>query len=1288
MKNKFIKVISSLLIVAFLVSLMTVFASAETGSGESVDVSEVDLLINRTFDEGWDYTNGFTGGSEKNNNFYIDYEETSDYNYNYFLRMEASNGSDGFLVFNYASYVQKTNGTVVKMSFKADDECNVSGVEGGVGRILYAYTGTKEIMSLLAIKDGYLCVYTDKNDNLEPVAPLTNDWLDIAFVFDWDEDDFFFTFYYGENYAQSFVVSYPFKTVGDAGFTSFRLGLPSTTGADAIAERIGTSYCVDNFQVYQNTKALLDNETLDAMGAGELVNRIAEKPINIMSGTGKSTAQLLEEALCMKVGVDYVLFRNEKRAIFDGTYGAPEFIDGNIMISLDLLLDYIGFPYYVHADKLSYDITTGTSKTNLIAGRDSASVNGERVELNVAPGFVTEGDKSYLVIALDDIETLFPGWLVTYDDMGLIIVYEDLTPDNAEDNEEIVNRENNLTTMVDIMKKFIFINVTEDANGYTLKEAESYTATGLMVYNDVKAHTNNFKHPYIAADQATFDKLYKVYTAVPGTEHYDEKAKAYLDSLLPYAENFYNEVAELNADGSYKQIKPEKIPVNEYSDGKNPDPSDPTDKTVADTSDGYDPDGGRLNSIGDHAVKLQYLAFGYQITRDEKYAKLAYDWAVALGEWEHWGPGHFLNCAEATLTYSMSYDWLYNAYFELHGQAGVDKIAQIIFEKGVHDGYVSSSGKTCEHPRSLGDGSRYHTANSNWNAVCSAGMIAGSLAIMEYDQYATERNYLVGNNMINLAQHGLDEYAPDGSYIESASYWAYGTNYFFRMVMSLYSATGKDYGFMDTWGIDKTCYYACQIESSDGRIWNYHDGGADGFTNGGLGRQDTSTFFFVGKMLGDNGLIAIRQQHLGAAVNRKSITIYDMLYYPFEAVSEKVELPLDYHMDGIDAFVSRSSWETGAMYTGLMGGLNNVNHGQLDSGNFIYHNKGIVWFMDLGSDQYNAYGYFGSSRNNYYRCNAEGQNVVCLVSDPENVKFGQYSGAGGNITDTYINEHGSYAILDNTSVYLDNAVFARRGIFVTNDRNTVVVQDEITFKMIEEVYWIAHTAHKIEIDDTGRVAYLTAKNANGESYTLRASLVARTRAFSFSQLTADQFLLSATFGPKESVNKGGVAEYSRAGISRLLIRGDQVLSFNVAVAFEVITGDKENAAPVAYEWTPMGSWEPYAVSTDESDVNQLREEPSDPSVVKTVTARAEALYEDGSAFSDKLSNFFRFLCQVRYTIDFYGSDLPTNLIDYYDTYLDLEEAYEEFREVVNENVNLTCSFASRLQGEEAEAEEE
>lgn len=1284
MKNKFRKLISSILIIAFLVSAFSLLVSAETVTGEAVDTSEVELLINRNFDEGWDYTNGFTGGNEKGNSFYIDYEQTSDYGYNYFLRAEGASALEGFLIFNFTSYVQKTNGTVIKMSLKADDVCNVSGLNDEIGRIFYGLSATKQTVNLLAIKNSMLCVYTDaEGTTVEPIAPLTNEWLDLAFVFDWDQSSFYLTVYYGENYEQSMVVTYPYASAGDTGFTSVRIALPAA-GTDIAAEnRMGASYCLDNFQIYQNTKSILTNSTVDSLGFGELINRLAEKTILIQSGTEKTAAQLLEEALCMKIGVDYALFKNKKTPIFDGTYGAPSVIDGNVMVPLELILDYIGFPYYVHADKLSYDITTGTSKTNLIAGRDSASVDGERVELTVAPGFITEGDKSYLVIALDDVEKLFPGWLVTYDSMGLIIVYEDLTPENLDDNKEIVGRTENLTVMVDLMKKFVFDTVVEDENGNTLKADAAYNATANEIYNDVKKNTNNFAHPYIGANQATFDKLNKVYSAVAGTEHYNEAAKAYLATLVGEAEAFYNQVADLNENGSYNSIKESEIPVNVYSDNRNPNSTDPSDKTVADTPDGYDPLGGRLDEIGKFAEKIRILAFAYQATRDVKYAQLAYDWSLALGEWVHWGPAYFTDCAEAAYAFSVGYDWLYNIYKELYGQDGVDAIARIIFENGVHEGYISSSGKTCEHARSKGDESRYSTLTTNVNAVCSSAMVTACLAIMDYDEYAEERNYLLGNNIINLANYGLDQYAPDGSYMESATYWAYGTNYFFRMVMSLVSAAGTDYGFMDTWGIDRTCYYAAQIESSDGNIWNYNDGGFDGIS-GALASQDTSLFFFAGTMLGDSNLLAIRQHHLTGFAKPKAVTICDMLYYPFDGVSVDAELSLDYYMEGIDAFVSRSSWEEGAMYTGIMGGVNNGSHAQIDSGNFIYHNKGIVWFMDLGSDDYNASGYLGASRNTYYRVNAEGQNVVCLVSDPTNIKYGQYTQAGGIITSTYSDEYGSYAIIDNTSVYLDSAVFARRGIFVTNDRNTVVVQDEITFKMIEDVYWIAHTAQRIEIDSSKRVAYLTGTNENGERYTLRATLVARTRAFLFSQVSANQPILESTVSSEDVLKKGGVPEYSRNQISRLVIEGSKVLSFNVAVAFEIITGDRETAPEVGYEWTSMGAWQPYPTAEAGSDINQPRETPTDPNVVQTLTMKAETIYEDETAFSENITQFFRYLCQVRYTIDFYGSDLPPSLIDYYDLYGDLEDAYEEFTDIVNESIESTHQIVGKLRGEISE----
>jgi FKBP-type peptidyl-prolyl cis-trans isomerase len=83
------------------------------------------------------------------------------------------------------------------------------------------------------------------------------------------------------------------------------------------------------------------------------------------------------------------------------------------MIPLPLLLDFINYPYYVHGE--SYDITTGTSATYITIGRSTANVDGVRVDLSVAPGYLTnEEGKQVPVIAAADIPSIFPGWLLTY----------------------------------------------------------------------------------------------------------------------------------------------------------------------------------------------------------------------------------------------------------------------------------------------------------------------------------------------------------------------------------------------------------------------------------------------------------------------------------------------------------------------------------------------------------------------------------------------------------------------------------------------------------------------------------------------------------------------------------------------------------------------------------------------------------------------------------------------------------------------------------------------------------
>lgn len=1266
MKNKLSKIISSLLILSFLIAAFSVFSFAEdtagdstTGSGDSTE--NMTVLFNRTFEDGWDYKNGFQYVSLGNNNACIDFEEDALGKYNYYVRFEALSTSALNARINFGAdavtHGSKANvpGTVVEFSVKADDVAKL----GNIVRMTTA-VNRKDINMLDINADGELVVFKGYTGGDLNLGVLGNEWVNIAYIFDWQQDDLAVTvkvgYGLGNGYTDSYELVMNYTSSGDLGMYYLYFGIPTSTArADKTASSSkGMSFCMDNLKVYQGVRSI---QTLDVAtyGYGSGVNTLAEKVIDIQESAGvKSKAQLLEDSLAMKVGVEYALIRNVRysllsnadRSEYSGAYGAPAKQGDNVLVPLQLVLDYIGFPSYIHPDGESFDITTGSSTTYITLGRDSATVDGERIELNSAPGYLENGDGTkYLAIALDDVPVLFPGWLAIYDDMGLIIIYEDQTPDNTDDNEPIVNRSEDLTTMVDIMKKFVFDTVSaEDA-------AEGYTANGELIANDTKKNTNSFTHPYIMANASTFSGLAAKYALTEGQAGYNATLKAYIKSIIDEADAYYAEYANAPA-GVYAGIKEDKEP-SAYT-----------------TSDGYDVNG-KMPELVEYASILPTLAFAYQITGNANYAKLAYDWSVALGQWSHWGPGYFVHCAETASYYSIAYDWLYNAYKSLG--LDTDVIANAIYELAVHDGYISSIGKNCEHARSLGDLSAYVTKTDHTNAVGTAGMIISSLAILDYvngenaaEGALDETLYLLGNNIQNLITYGLDIYAPDGSYIESPTEWEYGTSNLFRMIMALTSATGTDYGLMNTWGLDKTCYYAVQIESSDGYIWNYNE--SYEYTS-----LNPDMMYFVGSALGDSNLLAIRNKQLEKG---KAVTVYDLLYYPAEEITEEPELSLDYTMEAMDAFVSRSDWSDGAMYTGLMGGMNNVTNGQIDSGNFIYHNKGIIWVMDLGAENPAVSGYDTlSNRYKYYRASAEGHNVVLVTSQQTDIAYGQYSGAGGVLTKTFENEHGSYAILNNSSVYLSIVSYANRGILITNDRNTVVVQDELSFVKVQSVAWVMHTAANVSIDDTGRVAYLTQKGEDGKTYTLRATLVSQRPDFVFTKKPVNQPLLTAT-------TQNGAGEYSRDGITRLSIEATTI-SFDVAIVFEMIENAQSEEA-VGYEWTNMVEWEPAAPKTDEGDnggtTTSTRPTPN-VNDIKTSTSTAESILKRDTAFTERLSALYNALVTVEYTLKSNPLEsLSSALQTAYADYLDCLDEYDAYREYINANTDALNDIIYSLNG--------
>ena len=732
-------------------------------------------------------------------------------------------------------------------------------------------------------------------------------------------------------------------------------------------------------------------------------------------------------------------------------------------------------------------------------------------------GISCDGD----YVSYDDIS----GINKHYDTMGLIFL---------DDDEYVtkLNREENLPYMLSLTNLTCFKIPRVKISSYdpaTEDERDSFMVVGQLIADMIEER--NVQHPHLFASREKFEKLKEIYQSEDGSKEYKHLVK-----LAEEAKKYRALWPELREDGTGFVSEARKSGYGESE---------------------YDV-GGRHSDSENRLIEIEIMAFVSIVTGDEEMARAAYFAAVSIIERKHWGPGHFLNCSGATGSLATVYDWLVDVWTEMGLDTGV--IKRGIYDKGLYHGFNSVIFDSCDIPSpQQGTGWRFKAKPDNWNAVCNNGMIIGALCLLTdgIDSVISKEEYmkvkeLIGACLTSLMQDHLvfKQYAPDGSYIESNSYWSYGTGRLFDTMGALHSTIGTDLGMHQACGLDKTCYYAINTESAEFVGWNYHDGS--------LSQQNTSMFNMYATVSGDTNLYALREMHLNAG---KGVTAKEMLYCPRVLgidMPELSDLPLDHFMEGIDAFTVRDGWKSGSLYAGMMGGVNAIggSHNQLDSGSFVYHNLGKMWITDLGSDNYNCgknkngEGYF--SNYGLYKRNAEGANTIALKSLP----FGQLLGKRGKMTDNYSSDKVSYCVIDNAPVYGDDLVeSATRGMLLLNGRKTLVISDEIKFKKPESAGWIAHfESDKItaKVSDDGKSCTLTHKD--GESISIK---VIGDGAV-LEVMSCYDFLLTGT-EPCEG-------EHSRENHSRLVIKYEDVTDVTLSVVIEADGSD-------AYtKHIPIGEW--------------------------------------------------------------------------------------------------------------------
>ena len=758
--------------------------------------------------------------------------------------------------------------------------------------------------------------------------------------------------------------------------------------------------------------------------------------------------------------------------------------------------------------------------------------DGEKITLDYAParkddgtvlvpafidgfGGKTESYNGKAYFALESLETN-----KKFDEMGCIIL-------DKEIDVAAITREENLDLMLHWMGEFIFdIEKVPMQRSYapaTDEERAGFKRVGADIRARLEARNN--KHPMLVSKPGILDTLHEIYKT-----NSNPTLKGYMDRLVGNAD-------KVMARDDYKMNEDMTALVKPLDDPY---------------EDGYDA-GGRSadhNEVGTH---LTQLAVAYQFTRELKYAKLAYILMKELIRRAHWGPGHFLNCSMLTYDYCFTYDWLYNIFVELG--YNLKEIKNAIYSHGVLQCYNSIVYDRCDYPSPrMGSGWRFKLKPDNWNAVCNTGAITGAAMLICDGEsgYITNRvleicTELIGASLTSLMQDGLvlKQYATDGSYVESNSYWSYGTNNLFKTITCLYNMLGTDLGLHYSYGLDKTCYYAINTESADYVGWNYHDGS--------LSAQGTGMFYPFGYISGDKNLYALRKEHLRRG---KASGLHDILYDPEllgEEIPELQALPLDYLMESIDGFTVRSGWESGSIYAGLLGGKNpaGASHQQIDSGCFVYHNHGKLWFTDLGTDSYTLPGgYFGN--NNLFRRNAEGNNTLFLTSLPH----GQALDNNSPIIEWKSSDAASYSIVDTTAAYGDKAVKTTRGMLLTADRKTWVLRDEAEFKEEENACWVANFESakiKCEIAEDGKSCKMSYEDGAAINVYLFSDADVK-----FETISCYDFLLEKTQPKVEG-------EYPRDNYSRLLVRFDGLKKFSLSIVVEPVGDAAQYALPTA-EW--------------------------------------------------------------------------------------------------------------------------
>lgn len=466
----------------------------------------------------------------------------------------------------------------------------------------------------------------------------------------------------------------------------------------------------------------------------------------------------------------------------------------------------------------------------------------------------------------------------------------------------------------------------------------------------------------------------------------------------------------------------------------------------------YTFDNGRniLKAARSIEARMAALGFTYLVEQDRKYVERGLAEIRNAGTFPDWSNTAPMIPSELMYGVACFYDWCYDALTPQERTEIIDILKKQALWQFVrsYDGQIS-----------------VEIAKGTSNRTMIANASAAGIALAIADEEPQLAEYLL-TYALKHGRQPVEAFGADGGFPEGASYWGLATEYMVYMLAQLDSAFKSEFVKPEaiTWFFDNPA-----VENT-GDYWVYTAGPNKPFNFGDASESigaDPISYWLAARY--NKPLYNWAMERVEAVNGSVDNPWFALIYKDVNMGSDVKGTPLDKTFNAKDdaqVATFRSSWtDENALYAAMQGGKNGTSHMFKSLGTFVIDANGQRFIRTIGRSDYSAL--YDSSM--YYIERAEGQNTI--IANPGK-GWDQVETATAKFVRHEEAENEAFSILDMTQTNADFAS-AKRGMYMTKGRNSVVLQDEVTMKKPSELWWFAHTDGEITLSADKKSALIT-----------------------------------------------------------------------------------------------------------------------------------------------------------------------------------------------------------------------